>query len=318
MATKRKLSKRKQTKRRHRRASTIHSEMGKIMEPITIKNTGDIMHAIKRIIAGPLTMIVVMADWCGHCQTLKPKYQNIMANSNHTIQNVALDDTMVRSFNKALLQEIPNAEEVNVEGYPSLLLLDNNGKMKSAVPNDTTIIKSTTENLGKSTTLTNNKNSRSVQPPVSRNSGLNEVIVENEEEEEKEEEEEANNSGLPNNQNKPSLPPVNQSRTVSKSPPVIQVNTSKGYVPSRTNNSIVLPPSPETEVEVTSDGTIRESRTPAEEAALIQQGGSLYGSIASAAYKLAPPAVLMAAATAMMKRRKGKGKGKRTKKNRRV
>jgi thiol-disulfide isomerase/thioredoxin len=292
--------------------------MGKIMSPITIRNNGDIMKAIKRIMTGPLTMIVIMADWCGHCQTLKPKYNNIMANSRHTIQNVAVDETMADQFNRALTKSIVGSEPLTVKGFPSLLLLDKNGQVKSAVPNDVTIIKSTTENLGNVPSI-NNENPK----PVKQNS----ITQQNTEEEEGE---------LVNNL---SVEPVEQDITMSRNAPVIKVNTSnvqdsqEEYVPTSMNknvsgkvsplsplpiskqSNIASPPAPE--VSMGADVIIPSRKSPAEE--LSQKGGSLYGSIASAAYKLAPPAVLMAAAAAMMKRSsRNKKKGNRTKKSRRV
>jgi len=287
----------KQTRRR-RVGAHKQSQMGKIMPPITIRNNGDIMKAMKRIMTGPLTMIVIMADWCGHCQTLKPKYNNIMANSRHTIQNIAIDETMAEQFNRALTKSVVGSKPLEVKGFPSLLLLDKNGQVKSAVPNDVTIIKSTTENLGNVPSITNNKNTG---------------------EEEEEEEAVANN---------PSVEPVEQDITMSRNAPVIKVNTSnvQEYVPTSMNknvsgkvsslsplpmskqSNIASPPAPE--ASMGADGIIPSRKSPAEE--LSQKGGSLYGSIASAAYKLAPPAVLMAAAAAMMKRN-----SRTTKKNRR-
>ena len=297
---------------RHRRVGAHkQSQMGKIMPPITIQNNGDIMKAVKRIMTGPLTMIVIMADWCGHCQTLKPKYNSIMANSHHTIQNVAIDETMADQFNDALTKSIAGSKPLEVNGFPSLLLLDKNGHVKSAVPNDLSIIKSTTENMGNAT---NNK-SKNVSVPT----------METTKEEEEEEEEEENN-------------------TMSQKVPVIKVNTQsvqEEYEPASINKSVsgkkvslsplpiskqsqqlnqsnqsnlASPPAPESSM--SADGIIPSRKSPTEE--LSQKGGSLYGSIASAAYKLAPPAVLMAAAAAMMKHKRNNSRNSRkTKKNRR-
>ena len=246
-----------------------------------------------------------------------------MANSRHTIQNIAIDETMADQFNRALTKSIVGSEPLTVKGFPSLLLLDKNGQVKSAVPNDVTIIKSTTENLGNVPSIHNNENPK----PVKQNS----VTQQNTEEEDEEEEEE-----LVNNL---SVEPVEQDITMSRNAPVIKVNTSnvqdsqEEYVPTSMNknvsgkvsplsplpiskqSNIASPPAPE--ASMGADVIIPSRKSPAEE--LSQKGGSLYGSIASAAYKLAPPAVLMAAAAAMMKRsRRNKKKGNRTKKSRRV
>jgi thiol-disulfide isomerase/thioredoxin len=277
--------------------------MGKIMKPITVKNNGDIMKAVERIMAGPITMVVVMAEWCGHCQDLKPKYNTIMANSKHTIQNVAIDEKFADEFNEALTKSIPSAEPLSVKGFPSILLLDEKGTVKSAVPNDEAVIKSTTENLGNSPSISKKNNN-------SKNN--------------------SNNSNSRNNNSSKLVPVTNEEEEIpSQTPrPVIKVS---GYMPASVNQSvkqvsmpeptpiskksyIASPPLPESSI-VDADTSVASLKSPAEE--LKQGGGSLYGSIASAAYKLAPPAVLMAAAATLMKR-KGKGKKNRTKKNRRV
>ena len=103
-----------QTKRGRRVGAHTKSQMGKIMKPLTVRNHGDISKAIQRIMAGPITLVVVTAEWCGHCQELKPKYDNIMANSHHTIQNVAVDETMSQEFNDALTKSIPSAKPLEI------------------------------------------------------------------------------------------------------------------------------------------------------------------------------------------------------------
>jgi thiol-disulfide isomerase/thioredoxin len=303
--------------------------MGKIMKPITIQNDGDIMKAVQRIMTGPITMVVIMAKWCGHCKDLEPKYNSIMRNSEHTIQNVAIDETYADKFNQALTTSIPSAKPIEVKGFPSLVLVKPSGEVVSAVPNDTKMIQSTTETLGKANLNTNeNPKAPNKLPSVS-----------------------ATSASVTESSTESSIDPVEQdqdmtmSRNGTSPRPVIKVKTEE-YSPTSTNKSVkspspvnilsptaisktasssslvASPPLPEQPLGSEgpnipdADVTVGSRNSPAQTASKeSQSGGSLYSSIASAAYKLAPPAALMAAAAAMMKR--NKNNKNKTKKNRR-
>ena len=339
-ARKARYSKKRKQTRLTRLGTRVHSEMGKIMKPITVQNNGDIMKAVQRIMTGPITMVVIMADWCGHCKDLKPKYDNIMANSLHTIQNVAIDETYADQFNKVLTESIPSAKPIEVKGFPSLVLVKPNGQVVSAVPNDTQTIKSTTENLGNAnlnenpksptklrSTMASNQLNESTPDPVeqdeditmSRNAanaanaanGANAANAANA----------ANNSSRPvikvntKNVNTAEYQPTSVNKSVNNASPVNILSTTPiSKTVSRSNSLVASPPSPEEPLIPDADVIVGSRSTPAQTASKEgQAGGSLYTSIASAAYKLAPPAVLMAAAAAMMKR----NKNNKTKKNRR-
>lgn len=324
--SKRKGRKERYSKKRRltRLGTRAHSEMGKIMKPITIQNDGDIMKAVQRIMTGPITMVVIMAKWCGHCKDLEPKYNSIMRNSEHTIQNVAIDETYADKFNQALTSSIPSAKPIEVKGFPSLVLVKPSGEVVSAVPNDTKMIQSTTETLGKANLNNNNSKAPSKLPMASTTPDP----VEQDEDVDQD---------------------ITMSRNATPSPrPVIKVKTEE-YSPTSMNKSVkspspvnilsptpssktappsslmASPPLPEQPLNVEgasipdADVTVGSRNSPAQTASKEgQAGGSLYGSIASAAYKLAPPAVLMAAAAAMMKRNSRNKKSRnKTKKNRR-
>jgi len=270
--------------------------MGKIMKPLTVRNHGDISKAIQRIMAGPITLVVVTAEWCGHCQELKPKYDNIMANSRHTIQNVAVDETMSQEFNDALTKSIPSAKPLEVSGFPSLLLVDSKGVVKDTVPNKVETIQTITENLGKSKTLNETEgeavpvikvNTRNYKPLSKEPSILS-------------------TSSSPIMSILSPLPLSSKTGTANRNAgSILNSNTV-----SMLNSNTVSPPPPEVESDtiIPSLASPATAATAATAASVKQGGGSLYGSIASAAYKLAPPAVLLAAAAAMMKRKGSKGR----------
>jgi len=278
--------------------------MGKIMKPLTVRNHGDISKAIQRIMAGPITLVVVTAEWCGHCQELKPKYDNIMANSRHTIQNVAVDETMSQEFNDALTKSIPSAKPLEVSGFPSLLLVDSKGVVKDTVPNKVETIQTITENLGKSKTLNETEgeavpvikvNTRNYKPLSKEPSILS-------------------TSSSPIMSILSPLPLSSKTGTANRNAGSILNSNTVSMLNSNTvsmlNSNTVSPPPPEVESDtiIPSLASPATAATAATAASVKQGGGSLYGSIASAAYKLAPPAVLLAAAAAMMKRKGSKGR----------
>ncbi len=89
------------------------------MEPVNITNENELGALDKRISIGPLTLVLVYADWCGHCQTFKPIMDQLENTPGRTIQTARIRDDM---FPKSSLQDVP------IEGYPSLLLVKNTGE----------------------------------------------------------------------------------------------------------------------------------------------------------------------------------------------
>ena len=104
---------------------------------------------------GPMVIVLVHADWCGHCQTFKDKVWNKVPNSSSNTINTA-------SIHHDMLEKTSLAK-AKLEGYPSLLLVgkdgkpaeyENNGKQTNAMPQP-----STAEDLNKIvTTPVNNVN----------------------------------------------------------------------------------------------------------------------------------------------------------------
>lgn len=81
----------------------------------------------------------IYADWCGHCKTLKPEWnemkKNIKSNMGHSLKNVQIEfvemgdnednrmknigvDQLVEEFNK---KHFPNGDKrVNTDGFPTI------------------------------------------------------------------------------------------------------------------------------------------------------------------------------------------------------
>ena len=141
------------TRRRghHKRKSV----MGRIMKPIDVSSMKDLGEMEKRIRKGPLTFIFVYADWCPHCHTYKPLFNKaVQSAKNRSVQVVSMNEQMLPAANTHLSQNVKSSEKINVEGYPSVIVLSPEGKKVSEL--DTSIrnpeqIKSAMEKSGVAT-----------------------------------------------------------------------------------------------------------------------------------------------------------------------
>ena len=93
---------------------TARSVSGRILPPIDITNANELDELDKRISIGPITLVLVYADWCGHCTRYKPNMEQLENDSNRSVQTVRIRDDV---FPKSSINKTP------LEGYPSLLLI---------------------------------------------------------------------------------------------------------------------------------------------------------------------------------------------------
>jgi len=114
---------RKPASRRSRRRSTV----GRITPPLDVRSEDSISSLMKLVKKGPITIILVYADWCGHCHTYKPKFDEAAKNRKSPFQVASINETMLNSVNKRI-KSINNSANINVSGYPSVISLNNKGE----------------------------------------------------------------------------------------------------------------------------------------------------------------------------------------------
>ncbi len=102
------------------RTAQPRSAMGRLMPPVDIREEKQLDELKKRITKGPLTLVLVYADWCGHCQSFKPKMEELEKCEGRSIQTARIRDDMLP---KSMLS---NAK---IEGYPTLMLVKKNGEV---------------------------------------------------------------------------------------------------------------------------------------------------------------------------------------------
>jgi thiol-disulfide isomerase/thioredoxin len=94
--------------------------MGRMMPPVDIREDSQLSELSKRIATGPLTLVLVYADWCGHCQRFKPMMDKLEACPQRSIQTARIRDDV---FPKSSLAS------AKIEGYPSLMLVNQSGEV---------------------------------------------------------------------------------------------------------------------------------------------------------------------------------------------
>ena len=132
------------------------SRMGKIMNPVNVDSLSKLNSLDERIMAGPITLVFVYADWCGHCQRLKPMIDDLENTPNRTVQIARVRDDV---FPKSSLNRNP------INGYPTVMLVDKKGNAVTQVEDykNETLMNSIVKNAG-SPSMVKTLNSASSTP----------------------------------------------------------------------------------------------------------------------------------------------------------
>lgn len=285
-----------------RRTSQRQSTMGSILPPFDVRSKGQIGELMKRISKGPVTIMLVYADWCGHCHHFMPHFDKAANNSNRSIQAVKVNETMMPAVNEAIKGKNHNAKSINVNGYPSVMLVGKDGNEISQIEpvKDTSVmtkVMNQSAALANEAGLTNDNNAP--------------------------EESEMNVSIRPNNIR--NTPPKVASLNASATPDFI-ANEDMGE-----KEGVSL--APNNSVKKSLNDTLSLAQPPAmnddhemENNTSVKKGGSLYTAMSQSAYTLAAPAALLATAALMMRRntrrkrssKHGKRSSKRSKRSKRT
>ena len=102
--------------------SPSRSTMGRLLPPVDIKEDSQLSELEKRIKKGPLTLVLVYADWCGHCQEFKHTMDTLENIPERSIQTARIRDDM---YPKSSISS------TKVNGYPTLMLVDKSGNVES-------------------------------------------------------------------------------------------------------------------------------------------------------------------------------------------
>ena len=116
------------TKRMPKTARGHQQSSAHIFPPIDIHSKEDIAKAIKQIMKGPVTILLVYADWCGHCHDLMPHWDAASESLGRTVPSIKLNEKNTEEFNSALNSlNKKKKSSIHVSAYPTVLVLDNKG-----------------------------------------------------------------------------------------------------------------------------------------------------------------------------------------------
>ncbi len=97
---------------------------------VDVRSKNDVSAFESLLGKGPLTIVLVYADWCGHCSTFKEKMWNeVSAMPNKNVNTASVHYDMV---------ENTSLKNAKIEGYPSLLLVGTNKEPATFKENNAT------------------------------------------------------------------------------------------------------------------------------------------------------------------------------------
>ena len=90
--------------------------MGKTVD---VRSTKDIRGLEQIIKSGPITIVLIYADWCGHCTRFKEDVWSKLLNSSHRASLASIHHDQLE---KTILKD------AKIKGYPSVLVVGKDGK----------------------------------------------------------------------------------------------------------------------------------------------------------------------------------------------
>lgn len=104
---------------------SVRNEKGRFTpsKPLDVRKEKDAKEAEKLIQIGPITFVLIHADWCGHCQTYKPLWQEFEEMVDRQANIIKVHHDMV--------ENIPSIKNANIQGYPSVIKVLPGGEIQS-------------------------------------------------------------------------------------------------------------------------------------------------------------------------------------------
>ena len=264
------LKRRGKNRRLSRRKQTPYSRMssvGRMFPPVDIRESGSMDELMKRVRSGPITIVLVYADWCGHCTEFMPHFDKAAKSNMRTVQVAKINESAVESMNMALKSMNQSAKTPTIEGYPTVISIDTKGNSVANINaiKDSAVMEQVMAKAGSAAIESSRMNSnKAIKSNIKSNKAMNSNMMLN-----------------------TSLPPVVSSNAMQNSANSAEYNNN--------DDTLVMPPP-------TSDDLIG---TP-QNSTNVMKGGCLYSALARSAWNLAPAGVLLGLASMTMRKRKSK------------
>lgn len=88
-------------------------------KPVDVRSEQEIPQLTSLMHMGPVTFVLIYADWCGHCQTYKPTWRKF--------EKIPGRRANIASVHHDMVDKIPEIKNAKIEGYPSVIEVKPNG-----------------------------------------------------------------------------------------------------------------------------------------------------------------------------------------------
>ena len=102
----------------------VRNEHGRFLptKPLDVRTISEAKEAEKTIHVGPITFILIHADWCGHCQTYKPSWEEL--------ENLPERKVNIIKVHHDMMEKIPSIAKAKIQGYPSVIKVLPSGEIE--------------------------------------------------------------------------------------------------------------------------------------------------------------------------------------------
>jgi thiol-disulfide isomerase/thioredoxin len=104
-------------------ATSLRNSRGRFASsaPIDVRSEKQVPKLEELIAAGPITFVLVYADWCGHCHEYMPTWKEF-ENAPGRTANIA-------KVHHDMLENVPTIKNAKIQGYPSVIRVEPSGKI---------------------------------------------------------------------------------------------------------------------------------------------------------------------------------------------
>jgi len=106
-----------------RKRDEPHNEKFDESANVSVRSPDELPKLEKLVKGGPVTFIFVHADWCGHCQTYKPIWQQLLSIPGRTANMGMIHHDMV--------EKSPLLKNAKIPGFPTVLKVMPNGHIET-------------------------------------------------------------------------------------------------------------------------------------------------------------------------------------------
>jgi thiol-disulfide isomerase/thioredoxin len=91
-------------------------------KPVDVRSEDDIPELTAMMHAGPITFVLIYADWCGHCTHYKPTWRKF--------EKIPGRKANIASVHHDMVEKIPEIKDAKIEGYPSVIEVKPTGEIE--------------------------------------------------------------------------------------------------------------------------------------------------------------------------------------------